>query len=66
MRDVTYDDLDDALERLAQLNPTGRQALVTGAAAAVLFDNRTTVEEAELIRVIADAVRLPMPPLLPA
>ncbi|MEM9606877.1 MAG: M48 family metallopeptidase [Actinomycetota bacterium] len=65
MKDVTFDDLDDALSRLVALEPAGRRALVTGAAAAVLLDERTTVEEAELIRVIADAVRLPVPLLLP-
>jgi len=31
----------------------------------VAHDATTTADEAELIRVVADAVRLPVPPLLP-
>jgi Zn-dependent protease with chaperone function len=62
---LTFDRLDQALDQLAQLSPQGRRDLVQGAAAAVHQDGRTSVEEAELIRVVADAVRLPMPPLLP-
>ena len=31
-----------------------------------LIDDKTTAEEVELIRIVADAVRLPIPPLLPA
>jgi hypothetical protein len=63
---LSFDRLDGALDRLAQLSPQGRRDLMEGAAAAVHQDGRTSVEEAELIRVMADAVRLPMPPLLPA
>lgn len=33
--------------------------------AIVAHDDKTTADEAETIRVIADAVRLPVPPLLP-
>ena len=62
---LTFDRLDDALEALSHLDRAGREAFVNGATAAVLHDGKTTVEEAELIRVVADAVRLPMPPLLP-
>ena len=63
---LTFDRLDAALDQLSDLDPPGREAFVNGAIAAVLHDGKTTVEEAELIRVVADAVRLPMPPLLPA
>lgn len=59
-------DIDAALERLGHLDRAGRERFVTGAIEAVLHDGRTTADEAELIRVVADAVRLPMPPLLPA
>ena len=61
---LTFDRLDVALEDLSHLDRAGRQAFVSGATAAVLHDGMTTVEEAELIRVVADAVRLPVPPLL--
>ncbi|MGI9598025.1 MAG: M48 family metallopeptidase [Acidimicrobiales bacterium] len=63
---LTFDRIDEALEELSHLDRPGREAFVNGATAAVLHDGKTTVEEAELIRVIADAVRLPVPPLLPA
>lgn len=63
---LTFDRIDEALQGLASLDQPSREAFVSGAATAVLFDGRTTVEEAELIRVVADAVRLPVPPLLPA
>lgn len=62
---LTFDRLDEALDRLSDLDRGGREAFVNGATAAVLHDGKTTVEEAELIRVVADAVRLPVPPLLP-
>ena len=61
---LTFDRLDVALEALSHLDRSGREAFVSGATAAVLHDGKTTVEEAELIRVVADAVRLPVPPLL--
>jgi hypothetical protein len=47
------------------MNKLDRQTFVRGAATLVLHDERTTAEEAELVRVVADAVRLPVPPLLP-
>ena len=66
IEELTFDRLDEALERLSRLDRAGREAFVGGATTAVLHDGKTTVEEAELIRVVADAVRLPVPPLLPA
>ncbi|MEM9655952.1 MAG: M48 family metalloprotease [Actinomycetota bacterium] len=66
VQQLTFDRLDQALDRLSDLDQPGREAFVNGATAAVLHDGKTTVEEAELIRVVADAVRLPVPPLLPA
>ncbi len=65
IEELTFDRLDEALERLSRLDRPGREAFVGGATVAVLHDGKTTVEEAELIRVVADAVRLPVPPLLP-
>jgi Zn-dependent protease with chaperone function len=63
---LTFDRIDEALDTLSDLEPGSREAFVRGATASVLHDGKTTVEEAELIRVVADAVRLPVPPLLPA
>ena len=57
--------VDAALERLSHLDLAGRRTFVSAATAIVAHDATTTAEEAELIRVVADAVRLPVPPLLP-
>lgn len=64
IQELTFDRLDDALGRLAELDRPSRQQFVTAATTAVLHDGKTTVEEAELIRVVADAVRQPVPPLI--
>ena len=57
--------VDQALDELSHLNYDGRVRFVKAAMAIVAHDDKTTADEAELIRVIADAVRLPVPPLLP-
>ena len=62
---LTFDLIDEALDHLSRMDRLGRETFVRGAAALVLHDEKTTAEEAELIRVVADAVRLPVPPLLP-
>ncbi len=61
----TLADVDEALVRLGTLDRAGREVFVRGATAAVLRDRATSPDEAELIRVIAEAVRLPVPPLVP-
>ncbi|MCP4222963.1 MAG: M48 family metallopeptidase, partial [Actinomycetia bacterium] len=62
---LTFEAVDQALDALSHLDRSGRETFVKGATALVLHDQKTTAEEAELIRVVADAVRLPVPPLLP-
>ncbi|MGF1595928.1 MAG: M48 family metallopeptidase [Acidimicrobiales bacterium] len=57
--------VDEALDRLSALDRRGRDTFVAGATAAVLHDGRTTADEAELIRVVADAVGVAVPLLLP-
>ncbi|MEM9565303.1 MAG: M48 family metallopeptidase [Actinomycetota bacterium] len=64
IQELTFDRLDSSLGRLGEMVRSDRQRFVSGATAAVLHDGRTTVEEAELIRVVADAVRQPVPPLI--
>ena len=66
VEELTFDRLDEALEELSHLDRVGREAFVSGATTVVLLDQMTTAEEVELVRVVADAVRLPVPPLLPA
>lgn len=64
-KSLSVEKVDEALEKLSHLDVPSRRRFVLGAMAIVNHDATTTADEAELIRVVADAVRLPMPPLLP-
>ncbi|MDH3583091.1 MAG: M48 family metallopeptidase [Phycisphaerae bacterium] len=57
--------LDPALDALADLPLHLRGRLIRACGACVSADRRITVYEAELVRAIAEALDLPMPPLLP-
>ncbi len=56
--------IDHALETLAQCSPREKRKLLQACAACILADREVTVEEAELLRAVADALDCPMPPLL--
>jgi hypothetical protein len=58
-------DLDPALQRLAEANPSSVQQLLMACAACIAADQKVTQAEGELLRAIADALGCPMPPLLP-
>ena len=62
---LSVDKVDEAREKLSHLDVPSRKRFVMGAMAIVNHDATTTADEAELIRIVADAVRLPVPPLLP-
>lgn len=62
---LSVDTVDQALENLSHLDMAGRRTFVSAAMAIVAHDSTTTADEAELIRIVADAVRLPVTPLLP-
>lgn len=53
-----------ALERLAALRPAGQRAVLAACTAAVQEDNRIDREEAELLRVVAEAMGIPLPPIV--
>ncbi len=53
-----------ALTTLAQCSPREKRKLLRACAACILADEEVTVEEAELLRAVADALDCPMPPLL--
>ncbi|UCD74849.1 MAG: M48 family metallopeptidase [Phycisphaerales bacterium] len=57
--------LDNALNALATVAPRPKRDLVNACAACVAADREVTVEEAELLRAVADSLGCPMPPLLP-
>ncbi len=56
--------VDPALRRLDELTPRMKKPLLAACAAAVAADRRVSIEEAELLRVIADTLGCPVPPLL--
>lgn len=62
----TFASLDLTLHTLNEATPQLKRRVIKACAACVLADQRITVEEAELLRAIADSLGCPMPPLLMA
>jgi Zn-dependent protease with chaperone function len=58
-------ELDSALGRLAETDPSTREQLLRACAACIAADREITQAEGELVRAIADGIGCPMPPLLP-
>ncbi len=56
--------LDAALDQMAATTPEIKKRVIEASAATIAADGRVTVQEGELLRVIADALDCPMPPLL--
>jgi len=56
--------LDEALDVLATVAPRLRRTVLEAAAICVAADRSVNVDEAELLRAIADALDCPMPPVL--
>ena len=56
--------LNAALQQLREVAPRKRAQLVDACAAAICADSRVTIQEAELLRGIADLLECPIPPLL--
>lgn len=54
-----------ALETLDKVSPKLKKELMRAFIASVAFDGKVTVGEGELLRTVADALSLPMPPFLP-
>ena len=54
-----------ALEKLDKVSPKLKKELMRAFIASVAHDGKVTVSEGELLRAIADALSLPMPPFLP-
>ncbi|MDA0576688.1 MAG: M48 family metallopeptidase [Verrucomicrobia bacterium] len=54
-----------ALEKLSRAYPAVTKRILEGCVAVIAADQRVTVEEAELLRAVADALGCPAPPLLP-
>lgn len=54
-----------ALEKLDRVSPKLKKKLMRAFIASVAHDGKVTISEGELLRTIADALSLPMPPFLP-
>jgi hypothetical protein len=57
-----YSALDDALVELAASAGSVKQQVLTACAETIGNDGRLTIDEAELLRTVADALDCPMPP----
>ena len=58
--------LEPAIIQLSRLEPLAKRRLIQALARAVEYDGLVTVEQAELLRAIADSLDCPLPPLLAA
>ncbi len=56
--------LDTALDRLATAPMRKQKRMLTAFSACIASDKHVTIQEAELLRVIADALGCPVPPIL--
>jgi hypothetical protein len=56
--------LDSALDELESASPAAKKHMLAGFAASIAFDGHMSVREGELLRVIADALGCPVPPIL--
>jgi hypothetical protein len=61
---VSLGDLRVALQRLALAGPGVKKVFLDACAACALHDRQVTVEEAELVRAVAYALDIPLPPFL--
>jgi len=60
---LSYESVAGALERLRALAPRAKAELVSGLFAALSFDGKVRVSEAELMRLVGAALDCPVPPL---
>jgi hypothetical protein len=55
---------DLALDRLSLIHIKHKRHILDALAECIVFDERSTINEVELLRVISDALGCPMPPVL--
>jgi Zn-dependent protease with chaperone function len=61
---VSFGALRSALQRFAMASPGVKKSLLDACAHCVLHDEKVTLEEAELVRAVAYALDIPLPPFL--
>ncbi|MCU7958889.1 MAG: M48 family metallopeptidase [gamma proteobacterium symbiont of Bathyaustriella thionipta] len=63
-QDINLQALDAATDKLARLKPLRKPQLLKACAAGIMYDERVTATETELLRALASIIDCPMPPLL--
>ncbi len=63
-KDISLKNINNALNRLRELLPMQKFLLLEAMTQCVIYDNRVTTTEAELLRAISSSLDCPMPPLL--
>jgi Zn-dependent protease with chaperone function len=64
-KDCNHAALDEALSTLAGLAPRAKRSLLMACGISIAADAEATVREVELLRLFADSLGCPMPPVLP-
>ncbi len=64
-REIRFQELEEHLDRLAEVVPAGKAQILTACSVVVAADGFTTLQEAETLRAIADALDCPVPPFAP-
>lgn len=59
--EISFSELDLALQKLEMLCPLHKQKLLKACAASILFDQKISAVEVEILRAFADALGCPMP-----
>ncbi len=62
--EVSYSALNRILDRLFRASPILKKRILKSCSIIVFFDQKVSVDEGELLRVIADSMGTPMPPIL--
>jgi hypothetical protein len=61
--ELTLDNMNEAVDKLAELKPLLKPRILKACAACLMHDGQSTVQGQELLRTIASCLESPMPPL---
>jgi hypothetical protein len=62
---LSYKSMSEAMDHLSHAQPLVQRQVIQACATCIEADGAVTTQEAELMRVIAETLGVPMPPLLP-
>jgi len=63
---LTLDNMNEAVDKLAELKPLLKPRILNACAACLMHDGQATIQGQELLRTIASCLESPMPPLAKA